>query len=139
MQTFLPYSNFSECARVIDIKRLWRQILEANQLLKLITHREIESRWRNYPVYKMWLPYADVLNVYRDIFVQEWLDRRLIRPPAIASEAEGAYKYNNWPLWINNEKIFSSHRAALLVKNPQWYSQFGWKEKPEINYYWPIK
>ena len=31
MQTFLPYADFVECARVLDDKRLNKQIVEAEQ------------------------------------------------------------------------------------------------------------
>lgn len=41
------------------------------------------------------------------------------------------------PCWLGDERFHSSHRASLLFKNPEWYGQFGWKEKPEINYFWP--
>jgi hypothetical protein len=49
------------------------------------------------------------------------------------------------PPWFGNERLHSSHRAALLYKNPEWYGRFGWKEKPAVPdakgrlpYYWPI-
>jgi hypothetical protein len=31
------------------------------------------------------------------------------------------------------------HRAALLAKDPAWYGQYGWKEEPKIEYWWPTK
>ena len=39
------------------------------------------------------------------------------------------------PDWITNEEVLSSHRSALLYKDPVWYGQFGWNEKPAV----PIK
>ena len=42
------------------------------------------------------------------------------------------------PTWLGNEKFHSSHRAALLFKNFDFYSKFGWTEKPEMNYIWPV-
>jgi len=49
------------------------------------------------------------------------------------------------PPFIGEERLHSSHRAALLYKNPDWYGQFGWKEKPAVPdakgrlpYYWPV-
>jgi hypothetical protein len=51
------------------------------------------------------------------------------------------------PQWIENQQLFeqiaSSHRTALLNKDYEWYSQFGWAEdtgtKPETyDYIWPI-
>jgi hypothetical protein len=45
---------------------------------------------------------------------------------------------NNKPSFIGNEAFHASHRAALLFKNPDWYGQFGWTEKPELNYIWSV-
>jgi hypothetical protein len=51
------------------------------------------------------------------------------------------------PAWIEDvelfEKIASTHRLALLCKDYEWYSQFGWAEdtgsKPEAyDYFWPV-
>ena len=48
------------------------------------------------------------------------------------------------PSWLGNEKLHSSHRAALLGKLPKWYSRFGWTETPAVwskqkgwGYYYP--
>jgi hypothetical protein len=43
------------------------------------------------------------------------------------------------PVWWSNEDFYSSHRSALLYKNYGWYSQFGWKEEPKLDYIWPVK
>lgn len=42
------------------------------------------------------------------------------------------------PPWLRNESFHTSHRAALLAKDPEWYGQFGWIEEPKIEYVWPI-
>lgn len=133
MQTFLPYTSFSESARVIDNKRLWKQILEANQLINLIQNRKIKSNWRKHPCYRMWVEDGFALKTYRDYFVKEWLNRRLIDPPKL----EIIHCLNEINLnWIS-EELCASHRAALLKKDFKHYKQFNWKEKPQIKYYWP--
>ncbi len=48
----------------------------------------------------------------------------------------GEYKK---PWYWGNEKFHSSHRAALLFKNFEYYSKFGWGEIPIMNYWWPSK
>jgi hypothetical protein len=40
------------------------------------------------------------------------------------------------PYWFGDTDFHSRHRAALLAKDPKWYGQFGWKEKPAIDYRW---
>jgi len=48
------------------------------------------------------------------------------------------------PVGFGDERLHSSHRAALLYKNPEWYGRFGWSEHPAVPdskgrlpYYWP--
>lgn len=139
MQTFLPYPDFKKCAEVIDNKRLWKQVLEANDILKLYTHNE-KSNWRNHPCVKMWANYSEVLEFYRNTILQEWLNRRILRAPKVIKDDTMTLSYIYGvmnPPWLPNEALHSSHRAALLKKNFEHYKQFNWKEKPEINYYWP--
>ena len=41
-----------------------------------------------------------------------------------------------YPPWLGNEAFHSSHRANLLRKDYQYYSQFEWSENPENPYVW---
>jgi hypothetical protein len=53
------------------------------------------------------------------------------------------------PIWLGYEPFHSMHRAVLLDKDPEWYGQFGWTEKPakkikngsrmSYPYVWPSK
>ena len=45
----------------------------------------------------------------------------------------------HFPHWLGNEKFHSSHRANLLRKDYEYYSQFGWDENPESPYVWHDK
>jgi len=40
-------------------------------------------------------------------------------------------------IYSGEEKLHSSHRAALLLKDQEWYGQFGWTEEPGMEYWWP--
>src|SRR5882724_1730569 len=115
MIIFLPYPNFKKCAEVIDNKRLWKQILEANQLVELIENKKIKSYWRDKHCYIMWENDSHALRAYRDCFVREWLKRRLKYPPEIIVDM--LYYKPDWMINGYPEKIYSSHRAALLKKN----------------------
>jgi hypothetical protein len=50
--------------------------------------------------------------------------------------------YPTLPPWFGDERLHSSHRAALLFKNPGWYGKLEWVEKadnPDDNgklHYW---
>lgn len=138
MQTFLPYPEFDKSAQVLDYKRLGKQRLEAmqliNSIIKLQLNPDVKVGWHNHPARKMWIGYLDGLKLYCNKMIEEWKRRG----------------YNNTmsyytlpcsfdlPPWIGDEKVHSSHRANLLRKDLNFYSQFGWVESAEIPYYWPI-
>jgi hypothetical protein len=45
----------------------------------------------------------------------------------------GKIKY---PHWLGNKSFHSSHRANLLRKDYEYYSQFGWEEDSTNPYSW---
>lgn len=96
--------------------------------------------WCRHPAVQMWRGYEYNLANYGIIFCQEWIkrgykDTTLKRISDIREYLD--YKEDSYPWWLGFEKFHSSHRAALLYKNFIHYSQFGWDEKPELNYCWP--
>lgn len=131
MQTFLPYPDFARSAQVLDYRRLGKQRVEARQIRKALLDG---GGWRNHPATRMWDGYIDALDLYTNTMITEWLGR--------------GYKNNmifydcdydmSKPSWFGDDRIHSSHRAALLFKNPQHYGQFGWTEEPKLSYVWPI-
>lgn len=129
MNTFLPYSDFNKCAAVLDGKRLWKQVLEAESILKIIQGKS--SGYKNHSIVRMWRNYSNALLYYRNCVLEEWMNRRLDNKPVLSY-----IKPNIIPHWLGDEKLHSSHRAALLFKNFDHYNQFGWGERPEINYFW---
>lgn len=129
MQTFLISSDFHECARILDNKRLWKQVLEADGLIRIIKGER--QGYRFHKITKMWWNYLDALIYYRNCVLFEWLGRRLNDKPDLIFN-----KPEIMPPWIYDERVLSSHRAALLYKNYNHYSQFGWKERAIIQYFW---
>lgn len=132
MQTFLTSSNFSLTARQLDRQRLGCQRKEAMQILDILNGKY--SAWKNHPAVIMWQGYENALIEYRNCILYEWEQR---------GYKNVLSKYLNpgpviYPNWFSDEKVFSSHRAALLYKNLDWYKQFNWAEKPELNYFWPL-
>jgi hypothetical protein len=145
MNTFLPSSNFYECARWLDRQRLGKQRIEAKQILKYLTSNgTYDYGWAHHPAVLMWRGFPDALAAYGDIMCQEWIkrgyrdttkpffERQLdkLKPPFFEVVS---------PPWMRDERLHSSHRAALLFKNPEWYGRFGWTEEPSINYFWPVR
>ena len=134
MQTFLPYKSFNESFKVLDYRRLGKQRVEAYQILNVLLGRTKTKGWVNHPATKMWKGYENALKQYLNECIEHWIARG----------------YNNnmefydtgkiiMPDWIGNEKFHSSHRANLLRKDFDYYSQFGWTENPERPYVWHDK
>jgi hypothetical protein len=162
MQTFLPLtSNADDIAKVLDNKRLNKQALEGWQILMTLleldpdgNHR-VPKGWVNHPAVKMWRGHEMALFMYINAMVNEWLNRGF--KSTIGTKAwntiQTALSKNiisdeiTSPAWLENKQLFeqiaSSHRLALLTKDYEWYSQFGWAEdtgsKPETyEYLWPV-
>jgi hypothetical protein len=147
IQTFLPKPDFAETAQVLDRQRLNKQALEAWQImltnLKLDpegNHREPKG-WYNHPAALMWRGHEMALLEYIRAMVSEWILRGY--KSTILDKAEATmvtaidrglvvYPCADMPAWYKvprtRNAITKSHRIALLSKNYEWYSQFGWRE-----------
>ena len=112
--------------------------------------------------YFCWNGYEESLLEYIVEMYLEWIKRydaglrggvRHHKNGMEASELLGRIDVSIYPrpYWVDDERVLSSHRAALLYKDFKWYSKFGWNEKPatptKINkdgsvslpYFWPDK
>lgn len=130
MQTFVPSDiSFRECARILDYRRLGKQRVEAFQILNAL---KTGMAWANHPATKMWRGYEAALRQYMGAMIDEWIDRgynnTMIRP-----RVSSTFKQPHW--W--GGPIHSTHRAALLHKDPEHYGQFNWTEEPVLDYHWP--
>lgn len=135
MQTFLPYVNFWDSAMSLDNRRLGKQRVECLQILKAL--RDPAYGWQNHPAVNMWRGFEHVLEQYQRAVIVTWTDRGFKN--SIQPVAQVHMSITQCPPWLGDERFHSSHRAALLAKDPEWYGQFGWKEEPGINYWWPTK
>ena len=128
MQTFLPYESFTKSAQVLDYRRLGKQRVEAKQILQAI---ENQTGWKNHPIVKMWTPYTNALKQYANIIITEWIGRGY-------NNNMEFYDIDNveYPDWLGDERFHSSHRANLLRKDFDYYSQYKWRENSESPYVW---
>jgi hypothetical protein len=143
-QTFMISPIYSETAKCLDSKRLNKQITEAFQVFRWCVG---EGKMQGNPhPYFMWQNYEESLLEYIVEMHLEWIRRfdgglrggvRHHKNGLEASEILGRIDASIYltPPWVEDERVLSSHRSALLYKNFDWYSQFGWKEEPAI----PIK
>lgn len=164
MQTFVPLtSSIEDIAKVLDNKRLNKQALEGWQILMTLLELDPQGNhrtpkgWVNHPAVKMWRGSEFGLFMYINAMVAEWKSRGF--KSTIGEKAWGTVKTafekglitspesTLVPSWVEDpdlfEQIASSHRRALLAKDYDWYSQFGWDEdtgvRPEsYEYVWPV-
>ena len=137
MQTFLPYPDFRESLESLDNKRLGKQRVEAYQIISAITGRTRKDGkpykgWVNHPCSVMWRDYVNALKLYYNDCIDVWKERGF-KNTMEYELIEGEFVLPNW---LGNEKFHSSHRANLLRKDENFYSQFEWGENPEDPYLW---
>jgi len=84
MQTFLPYRDFKKTAQVLDNKRLFKQLVEARQIINLITTGKTKSgrKYRgftNHPARFMWQGYSSSLKKYANEILKEVKERDKVK------------------------------------------------------------
>ena len=145
MQTFLPYESFDKSASVLDWRRLGKQRVEGMQIINAIEQKPRKDGkpykgWLNHPATVMWRPYVTALKHYTNVIIREWIDRgynnnmELYEVDELIDDDMVHFRY-----WLGKEEFHSSHRANLLRKDYEYYSQFGWKENPKSPYVWHDK
>ena len=133
MQTFLPYKDFTETAKVLDSKRLNKQVLECYQILKVLSNPDPRAGWRNHPAVKMWRGFENSLWSYTMAMVKEAnvrgikTDKNMENLTALRN-AESNYWGLGSPKWFSDsakvERLTVSHKANLYKKDPIHYFDF---------------
>lgn len=131
MQTFLPFEDFTESAKVLDYRRLGRQRVEAYQILRTLQGRN--GGWEHHPATLMWKGYEQALKFYLNCCLIEWVSRGY----ANAIPLMGFRSRIILPWWLGDEAFHAAHRSNLLRKHPIHYSNFGWTELDNLPYLWP--
>lgn len=147
MQTFLPYPDFRLSAIALDNRRLGKQRVEGWQILEVLRSKREKpynsTGWMHHPAVLMWEGYEHSLATYTLAVIGEWQrrafnDSMLARVSDRLQELHGGFTKAN-PPWLGDQRLHSSHRAALLFKDPEFYGKNSWNESPGINYWWPTK
>jgi Pyrimidine dimer DNA glycosylase len=136
VQTFLPYEEFVDSARSLDMKRLGKQRVEAWQIWLALSGGK--SGWKNHPAVKMWRGHEWWLLLYAIEVCVEWISRGYndtLLPKFVA--AIESIPIGDYPLWLGDKRVHTSHRANLIRKLPNHYKAHGWSEDPLTGYYWP--
>ena len=73
VQTFVPYADFAQTARVLDTKRLGKQRVEVIQIVRALT--VLGYAWASHPAVLMWKGYEEALGSYGLAMCDEWRRR----------------------------------------------------------------
>ena len=135
----------------LDSKRLNKQILEAYQILKVLSTNG--KAWRNHPAVLMWEGHEHALHSYAMTMIAEAKLRGIKVDKNRNNLTQLKTQYSHFwgkskPKWFNDPEIsrlVATHRARLYIKDPEYYAEFAkyvdnkWN-KPcceKCNYYWP--
>jgi len=137
MQTFVPFANFRESAKCLDMKRLGKQRVEVLQLLNSF-HRPNYKGWKNHPCREMWRGHENALALYGMIVCEVWRERGY---KDTCYEKIRVYydesKPTTYPWWLGMLDIHLSHQSMLIKKYPEYYKQ-QFPDAPEgLEYIWP--
>jgi hypothetical protein len=130
MQTFLPLPDFEESLMCLDAQRLGKQRVEGKQILNAI--KRGRGGWVSHPATVMWSNYVEALKLYTNTAIKLWRAMGYRNNMPLYEVGEVVMPY-----WWGDERVHSSHRAALLWKDYDFYSRYGWKEEPRLDYVWP--
>lgn len=152
MQTFLSEPTIPACAKALDNKRLNKQILEAYQILNVLSGNSPTGGWRNHPAVLMWKGHEHTLRTYAIAMVAEARSRGISVDKNLANINNLKSRFGNtWgrtkPEWFSNpdhDRIMTTHRANLYRKDPVYYANYASSVTHELNkpccdkcqYYW---
>lgn len=129
MQVFIPYKSPLRVASCLDSRRLRKQVIECNQILKAISGESIA--WKNHPVTIMYSSYTIWLEHYRDCLISY-----------IENNLEKARFFDNlcltpgiYPWFLDYNDLIIQHRKRLYTKNSNYYSIFSSDGKSDENWY----
>ncbi|MER5378482.1 MSMEG_6728 family protein [Streptomyces sp. NPDC002553] len=150
MQTFLPYSDFTRSAAVLDPRRLGKQRVEALQVLRGLT--VAGYGWRHHPAVRMWTGYEEALVRYGLEVCGVWTASGRADTCAaslvagFAGPGGGAgvvrtqrrlAEAGDLPPWLGDPAFHRSHRSALVRKEPGFYAPLFPGVPDDLPYVWP--
>ena len=146
MQTFLPYPDFAETAKVLDPKRLGNQRTEALVILRVCNIPTYG--WQHHPAVNMWRGHIPALISYGAAICAEWvshghadtvLDKLLEwAPDGAAHTQRDLAARGELPPWLGDERLHRSHRSKLLAKDPAWYGPRFTDVPDDLEYFGPV-
>lgn len=150
MQTFLPFTEFYKSADVLDKRRCLKQVVEASQIIDILSDDSIKA-WRNHPIVKAWKGYITGLYFYYDIMYDVCVLKHKIQFKKLSPTSPALLDLPIvFPQWIYDERVLYSHRCNLLRKARETQNKelldnlarYGIIEENGYDiatpYYWPV-
>ena len=150
MQTFLPYADFEQSARVLDPKRLGKQRVEVIQVVRALTRPGYG--WANHPAVLMWKGHEEALGRYGLTCCEVWTERGFGDTCAATILADlqqaGVTRVRSQtalraagllPGWLGDEEFHAGHRSALLRKDPTFYAEVFPETPDDLPSVWPVR
>lgn len=150
MQTFVPYADFAQSARVLDTRRLGKQRVEVIQIVRALTVPGYA--WASHPAVLMWKGFEEALGSYGLAMCDEWRRRGFDDTCAATIAADlataGVEQLRSYPElaragalppWLFDESVQRSHRSSLVRKDPAHYAATFPEVPPDLTYVWPVR
>lgn len=134
MQVFISMPTFKESAKVLDSRRMNKQIMECNQIYRAIKGET--DGWKNHCVTRLWWEYPEELMMFANDCYWELVQNRGGNPvkPYKWMSLKRPSK-SEMPHFIKLDWWLSAMRSHLLAKDFDHYSKFNWTEEPKHGYY----
>ena len=147
MQTFLPYANFEKSARSLDYRRLGKQRVECKQIINALSPDYDKRGWVNHPATQMWKGHVDVLKVYSNTMITEWIKRGYNNTMELYDVDVAKLQSDDaLPEWLGYAELHKSHRMNLLRKDYDFYARLfvddavsSTYEIESYPYWWPTE
>lgn len=127
MQIFLPYKSPLQVAKCLDNRRLHKQIVECNQIIKAI--QGISEAWKNHPICKMYKDNLNFVILYKTI-----LEEYKCKVDEQELEILSKKAIENIPSFITQEYL-DVMKKRLYTKDKEHYCQFSNLGECDYNLY----
>ena len=126
MQIFIVGSILETC-QALDKRRLWKQILEARQIIDILTGKS--QAWKNHPVAKMYKDDLEWLLLYLAVFEEYW--KGDLEAADIISKGAEEIK----PIFLYDDSYLENMKKRLFTKDNSFYSQWASLGESYVNMY----
>ena len=126
MQIFVVGSILETC-QALDKRRLWKQILEARQIIDVLTGKS--QAWKTHPIVKMYKNDLEWLLLYLAVFEEYW--RGDLEAAEIISNRAEEIK----PTFLYDNSYLENMKKRLFTKDNSFYSQWASLGESYVNMY----